>query len=202
MQSLEHSPSATRLALKIVRENFGDICHVRSGRRLALRAMPSPPPRESDRPSRPPLQDATKALIDHGTQSWAELARVAGLPPATLRQALQVLLQQNLVNCYLECEPPTLRGPGPSYHLYQANLPRALQSLRCACLAGCGVWVCGWAMPRPALPCPALPALLPLLPAALADPALPAALPAALPWRALQAAAVPDDRGGGVWGGG
>lgn len=29
-------------------------------------------------------------------------------------------------------EPPTLRGPGPSYSLYEAALPRILQSLRWA----------------------------------------------------------------------
>lgn len=33
------------------------------------------------------------------------------------------------VSCPLQ-EPPTLRGPGPSYSLYQAALPRILQSLR------------------------------------------------------------------------
>lgn len=43
-----------------------------------------------------------------------------------------VLIQHNYVNCYLKEEPPTLRGPGPSYTLYEAALPRILQSLRWA----------------------------------------------------------------------
>eukprot|EP00887_Chlorella_sp_A99_P004674 scaffold4.g4674.t1 len=95
------NPFASRLALKIVKENFGDICH-----------------------------SAAAALVNHGTQTWAELVRVAGLPPAQLRLAMQVLLQHSFVNCYLQVEPPTLRGPGPSYHLYAIDVHRVVQSLR------------------------------------------------------------------------
>lgn len=63
-------------------------------------------------------------------EQYGELVRVSGLPAAQLRAALLVLLQHNYVSCYLKEEPPTLRGPGPSYHLYEAALPRILQSLR------------------------------------------------------------------------
>lgn len=63
-------------------------------------------------------------------EQYGELVRSSGLPAAQLRAALLVLIQHNYVNCYLKEEPPTLRGPGPSYHVYEAALPRILQSLR------------------------------------------------------------------------
>lgn len=94
-------PHARRLALKLVDEALGPVC-----RRVIA------------------------CLIDHGMQQYGELVRVSGLPAAQLRAALLVLLQHNYVSCYLKEEPPTLRGPGPSYHLYEAALPRILQSLR------------------------------------------------------------------------
>ena len=67
----------------------------------------------------------------HPCLQYGEIQRVCkDLPPATLRQALLVLIQHNYVACYLRQEAPTLRGPGPQYQLYEAALPRILQILR------------------------------------------------------------------------
>ncbi|KAL4446224.1 hypothetical protein ABPG77_003031 [Micractinium sp. CCAP 211/92] len=94
-------PHACRLALKLVDEALGPVCRT-----------------------------VIACLVDHGIQQYGELVRSSGLPAAQLRAALLVLIQHNYVNCYLKEEPPTLRGPGPSYHVYEAALPRILQSLR------------------------------------------------------------------------
>ncbi|KAL4423849.1 hypothetical protein ABPG75_001150 [Micractinium tetrahymenae] len=94
-------PHACRLALKLVDEALGPVCRKVIG-----------------------------CLVDHGMQQYGELVRASGLAPPQLRAALLVLIQHNYVNCYLKEEPPTLRGPGPSYYLYEVALPRILQSLR------------------------------------------------------------------------
>jgi DNA-directed RNA polymerase III subunit RPC3 len=61
---------------------------------------------------------------------YGELLRASALSAAQLRHALLVLIQHNCVNCFLKEEPPTMRGPGPSYFLYEAALPNILQILR------------------------------------------------------------------------
>ncbi len=61
---------------------------------------------------------------------FADLQRESGLQAPLLKTALLILIQQNYVACYLKQEPPTLRGPGPKYTLYEAVLPRMLQVLR------------------------------------------------------------------------
>ncbi|PSC73409.1 DNA-directed RNA polymerase III subunit RPC3 [Micractinium conductrix] len=94
-------PFAARLALKLVGEALGSKC-----------------------------EQVVKCLIDHGVQQYGDLVRHSGLPPGQLRAALLMLVQHNYVNCYLKQEPPTLRGPGPEYTLYEVALSRILQILR------------------------------------------------------------------------
>ncbi|PRW61528.1 DNA-directed RNA polymerase III subunit RPC3 isoform A [Chlorella sorokiniana] len=94
-------PYAARLALKLVEEALGPLCRA-----------------------------VLKCLLDHGMQQYGDLARTSKLPQPQLRAGLLVLIQHNYVNVYLKQEPPTLRGPGPSYSLYEAALPRILQGLR------------------------------------------------------------------------
>lgn len=94
-------PFACRLALKLTHEILGPVC-----------------------------EQAIACLINHGMQQYGELLKTSGLPAGQLSSAVLVLIQHNYVNCYLKEEPPTLRGPGPSYTLYEAALPRILQSLR------------------------------------------------------------------------
>lgn len=76
------------------------------------------------------------ALLPSNTQ-YADLVRRGGLALPQLRAGLLVLVQHNYVNVYLKEEPPTLRGPGPSYALYEAALPRILQGLRCVYVEPC-----------------------------------------------------------------
>lgn len=95
------SPAAARLAFKLIEDGFG-----------------------------PVARDVIATLIEHGTQQYGELLRASALSAAQLRHALLVLVQHNCVNCYLKEEPPTMRGPGPSYFLYEAALPNILQILR------------------------------------------------------------------------
>jgi hypothetical protein len=87
-----------------------------------------------------PLQAVVAALLGHGVQTFPDLLRTSGLPAGQLKNALLVLIQQNCVNTYFQQEPPTLRGPGPSYQLYEAALDRILQIIRHGC-RGSGV---GW----------------------------------------------------------
>lgn len=86
----------------------------------------------SNAPPAAPLQNLIAALLGHGVQTFPELLRTSGLPVGQLKSALLVMIQHNCVNCYLHEEPPTLRGPGPSYQLYEAATDRILQIVRCA----------------------------------------------------------------------
>lgn len=101
-----------------------DCCALRPPRRPAL---PPPPPlaRLPHMVARPPTPHPPTPAPQYG-----DLLRGSGLPPPQLRAGLLVLLQHNYVDVYLKEEPPTLRGPGPSYSLYEAALPRILQILR------------------------------------------------------------------------
>lgn len=81
-------------------------------------------------PAGPHAQKLAAALVGHGMQTFPELLRTSALPPSQLKSALLVLAQHNCVNCYFHEEPPTLRGPGPSYQLYEAATDRILQIIR------------------------------------------------------------------------
>ena len=145
-------PFARRLALKLVEDALGPVCarvikvlvdhgtqqvHGKPGQHAhgwaapsldaacagALRAAALPTPLSLPRLSPPPSS--------WPAAQYGELARASGMPPLQLRAGLLVLVQHNYVDVYLKREPPTLRGPGPSYPLYAAALPRILQSLRC-----------------------------------------------------------------------
>ena len=152
-------PFACRLALKLIEEKLGTICRqvmaclVEHGTQqvmagwvqaacLAAGHMPCPAcgclvierrtllsatKQATTKPAALPLPRARpRSCLQYG-----EIQRVCkDLPPATLRQALLVLIQHNYVACYLREEAATLRGPGPQYQLYEAALPRILQSLR------------------------------------------------------------------------
>ncbi|KAG2434127.1 hypothetical protein HXX76_007854 [Chlamydomonas incerta] len=50
--------------------------------------------------------------------------------PAMVKQALLILIQQNCVNSYLQPGEDTLRGPRPSFYLYEAHTDRVLQIIR------------------------------------------------------------------------
>ncbi|KAL6782382.1 RPC3 [Auxenochlorella protothecoides x Auxenochlorella symbiontica] len=89
-------PAATRLALKLVEEQFGETCRT-----------------------------VARALLYHGTQSLGDLRRSAGLPLPHLKAALLVLMQHNCVASWLHAEPPNLRGESRVEQLYEA-LPRAM----------------------------------------------------------------------------
>ncbi|GAB4814781.1 hypothetical protein N2152v2_001827 [Parachlorella kessleri] len=95
------SPHAKRLALKLVEEQYGEVC-----------------------------KGVVGALLSHGVQTFPDLLRTSGLPAGQLKNALLVLIQQNCVNSYFQQDPPTLRGPGPAYQLYEAATDRILQSIR------------------------------------------------------------------------
>ena len=83
-------------------------------------------------PINPPTPDPTPCIPGQ----YGELLHTSGLPVGPLRRSLLVLQQHNFVNAYLRQEPPRLNGRTDAYTLYEAALPRALQSLRCVC--GCG----------------------------------------------------------------
>ena len=105
--------------------------------RRAAGPQPTAPQPAATRPARLPAaptppQTVVGALLRHGVQTFPDLLRTSGLPPPLLKSALLVLLQHNCANAYFQQEPPTLRGPGPSYQLYEAATDRILQILRWA----------------------------------------------------------------------
>lgn len=146
-------PHACRLALKLVDEALGPVCRQVIACLIdhGMQQVGGPswricrvPPLATVAERRTSPAAAVPSCRHPGCHPWAapcvqygELVRVSGLPAGQLRAALLVLIQHNYVNCYHKEEPPTLRGPGPAYFLYEAALPRILQSLRCdAQLAG------------------------------------------------------------------
>ncbi|KAG2453942.1 hypothetical protein HYH02_002145 [Chlamydomonas schloesseri] len=71
-----------------------------------------------------------KQLVSKGQLQLGDIVRGTGMPPALVKQALLILIQQNCINCYLQPGEETLRGPRPSFHLYEANTDRVLQIIR------------------------------------------------------------------------
>lgn len=149
-------PYACRLALKLAADTVGPVCRkvaeclikhgaqqVSGGGGLALPGQRGSPPSPECHmlrvmACRLDCMDLDLNLTLNPCQSvhvpplpqFADLLRESGLQAPLLKTALLILIQQNYVACYLKQEPPTLRGPGPKYTLYEVVLPRILQVLR------------------------------------------------------------------------
>lgn len=119
------------------------------------------------------MQAVCRHLCKKGMQTLAELSRALGpqesrgadsgaasqpaLTQAQIKQALLVLLQHNWVNAYLHKDEQGLKNPRPPQTFYEADVPRILQGIRCACgrmgehvghlgAVRCGGCAHGWCM--------------------------------------------------------
>lgn len=123
----QSSPYATRLALKLVAEAYGEACEVGGGQQPLPRGLG--PDLLSPR-CRLCLQRTCATLFAHGTQMLRELEARSKLGASDLRTALLVLIQHNCVECSLHQEPAAPHKPQLPVYLYRAATHRILQALR------------------------------------------------------------------------
>eukprot|EP00198_Chlamydomonas_reinhardtii_P006483 XP_001695819.1 predicted protein [Chlamydomonas reinhardtii] len=71
-----------------------------------------------------------KLLVSKGQLQLGDIVRGTSMNPNIVKQALLILIQQNCINSYLQPGEETLRGPRPSFYLYEANTDRVLQIIR------------------------------------------------------------------------